>query len=216
MPSITKALARGNAYHSWPLLSDFFVVAEPAIQSDNPAEWDYNLLNLALSNYQFANGVTYAPVIIIPESSTQVTCTDARDIRDQLITAAEELAYKNASRIGGYTRLSLKIRRTEWQIRPSCEWYGPVGGPTTTPIIFAGNSLDPITPFENAQKARTFFKGAMMFYVDEIGHTLFNTRNTCGLRMRSRTSRTGPFQATTVGAAQKYSHFFRFLRVVYI
>ncbi|KAK6501446.1 hypothetical protein TWF481_009284 [Arthrobotrys musiformis] len=167
-----------SAYHTWPLLADFFVAAEPIIVPD-PAKWDLDALQQAFLELQMQNGVTYAPVTSIPESFTEVSCTDARDIRGVEITPAEEQAWKTASRVGGSSKLDSRIRCSQWQIRPSWEWYGPVGGATKTPILFAGTLLDPITPFENSEKAMKLFKGAKMFYVDEIAHTTLNTRNTC-------------------------------------
>ncbi|KAF3126485.1 hypothetical protein TWF569_000559 [Orbilia oligospora] len=171
-----------RAHETWPHLSDFFVAAEP-ILVPNPAEWDLEALQTAFFELQMKMGLTtYAPVTTIPESFTQVSCTDARDIRGIEITPAEEQAWKLASRVGGVSKLGAKIQCSQWQIRPSWEWYGPVGGATKTPILFAGTLLDPITPFENSEKARKLFKGAKMFYVDEIAHTAFLTRNTCAFR----------------------------------
>ncbi|KAK6348107.1 hypothetical protein TWF718_005922 [Orbilia javanica] len=171
-----------SAYRTWPLLSDFFVVAEPLLGPD-PAKWDFEALQLAFYDFQVKGGdITYEPVTAIPESFVEVSCTDARDIRGIEITPEEERAWKAVSRVGGVSKLSAKIQCSEWQIRPSWEWYGPVGGATKTPILFAGVLFDPITPFENAEKARKLFKGAKMVYVDEIGHTTFNTRNTCVFR----------------------------------
>ncbi|KAF3912790.1 hypothetical protein ABW20_dc0109990 [Dactylellina cionopaga] len=166
----------------WPAVAYFFTLAEPLFAGDSPSQWDFNGLSQLLDEFQNQGPMSNAPVLAIPESLTQVACTDARDIRGQQITVAEEIAWKKSSRVGGYARLSTKIRCTEWQIRPTWEWYGPVGRSTKTPILFAGNSLDPVTPYENAEKARRLFKGAKMIYVDEIGHTTFNTRNSCAFK----------------------------------
>ncbi|KAK6532577.1 hypothetical protein TWF281_006760 [Arthrobotrys megalospora] len=170
-----------NAHHTWPYMADFFVAAEPLF-APNPADWDFSAIQQAFFELQLRDGVTYAPVTAIPESYTQVACSDARDLRGTKFTAADERAWKAASKIGGYTKLSRKIQCSLWGIRPSWQWYGPVGGPTKTPILFAGTSLDPITPFENAETARKLFKGAKMFYVDEIAHTTFNAKNACAAR----------------------------------
>ncbi|KAF3937682.1 hypothetical protein ABW19_dt0201393 [Dactylella cylindrospora] len=168
-----------SAYFSWPFLADFFVTVEPLIAPADPSDWDFDAILQAYYDYLMTQGSTDTPVFTIPESFTQVACTDARDIRGFRITAEEIAAWKRASKIGGFGRIVSKIGCSRWDIRPSWEWDEPIGGNTKTPILFAGNSLDPITPFENAEKARTLFKGAKMIYVDEIGHSILNTRNTC-------------------------------------
>ncbi|KAK6341416.1 hypothetical protein TWF696_008492 [Orbilia brochopaga] len=168
------------AWASWPPVADFFVAVEPLLASDNPTDWDFDALMALYAQLVAAQTGPTGPVTDIPESYPQVVCTDSIDVRGEEITLEEEQAWKQVSRIGGYTSLSNKILCTEWQIRPSWEWYGPVGGATKTPILFGATILDPITPYENAEKARKLFKGAKMIYVDEVGHTTFNTRNTCG------------------------------------
>ncbi|KAK6358175.1 hypothetical protein TWF730_007528 [Orbilia blumenaviensis] len=170
-----------NAALGWPLLADFFVVVEPLFDGD-PSQWDFEAFQAAFFELQLKWGVTYAPVTLIPESFTQVSCTDARDIRGVNITVEEEQAWKAVSKVGGVSKISGRIQCTQWQIRPSWEWYGPVGGATKTPILFAGTLFDPITPFENSEKARRLFKGAKMIYIDEIAHSTFNTQNTCAFR----------------------------------
>ncbi|KAF3914590.1 hypothetical protein ABW21_db0208066 [Orbilia brochopaga] len=139
------------AWASWPPVADFFVAVEPLLASNDPADWDLDALMDLYNQILASQTPPTGPVDEVPESYPQVVCTD-----------------------------SIDILCTEWQIRPSWEWYGPVGGATKTPILFGATILDPITPYENAEKARTLFKGAKMIYVDEVAHTTFNTRNTCG------------------------------------
>ncbi|KAK6515807.1 hypothetical protein TWF281_004397 [Arthrobotrys megalospora] len=65
------------------------------------------------------------------------------------------------------------------QLKPKWRFSGKIGGNTKTPVVFIGLSDDPITPFENAEKARTLHKGAKMIYVEAVGHGIIGQRNWC-------------------------------------
>ncbi|KAK6342466.1 hypothetical protein TWF718_007869 [Orbilia javanica] len=65
------------------------------------------------------------------------------------------------------------------KLRPKWRFSGKVGGDTKTPVLFIGLSKDPITPYENAEKARTLHKGAKMIYVEAVGHGIIGQRNWC-------------------------------------
>ncbi|KAJ6263103.1 hypothetical protein Dda_1662 [Drechslerella dactyloides] len=155
-------------WQRWPLVSDFLVAVEPLLASNDPADWDVDALMSLYAQYVAAKDPPAGPVGEVPESYPQVVCTDAVDVRGVEVTPEEEQLFKQVSRIGGYNAVGLKLLCTAWQIRPSWEWYGPVGGKTKTPILFGTTMLDPVTPYENAEKARKLFKGAKMIYVDEV------------------------------------------------
>ncbi|KAK6355497.1 hypothetical protein TWF696_004594 [Orbilia brochopaga] len=65
------------------------------------------------------------------------------------------------------------------KLNPKWRFSGKIGGDTKTPVLFVGLLKDPVTPFENAEKARTLHKGAKMIYVDAVGHGIIGQRNWC-------------------------------------
>ncbi|EPS38108.1 hypothetical protein H072_8123 [Dactylellina haptotyla CBS 200.50] len=139
-----------DPHDKWPILADYLTAMEPLIAPVDPNEWDATgLMELLSSNSTVKRKKNEKPVP-----------------RPALETLTESF-------------LSSKIACTKWPVRPAWEWFGPIGGETATPILFAGNLLDPITPYENARKATSLFKGAKMIYVDEVGHSTLSTKNKC-------------------------------------
>ncbi|KAI1121793.1 TAP-like protein-domain-containing protein [Nemania abortiva] len=66
-----------------------------------------------------------------------------------------------------------------WSIEATDVFSGPFGGDTTTPILFVGNTYDPISPVTNALAAAKNYKDAQVVTVDAIGHTSRVTGNAC-------------------------------------
>ncbi|KAK6521417.1 hypothetical protein TWF506_001635 [Arthrobotrys conoides] len=180
-----KGLAFGGGYGPkfiWPLLAGYIVSVEKLLASIDSAGPDSEASRKAFSEFQKKAEPVVDVFAKLSESFYQVACTDGRDLRGVEITDADWKAWKDVSKIIGHYKLAERIKCTKWQIRPSWEWYGPVGGKTRTPILFAGTTLDLITPLKNSEKARTLFKGAKMLYVDEIMHTVSGTNNKCAAR----------------------------------
>ncbi|KAK6541962.1 hypothetical protein TWF694_007735 [Orbilia ellipsospora] len=188
------------APHNWWQLADWLVKVEELITPKNPANWPLAEVlgawdNVTAPAEETEEDSSHGDVAHIPADVhahipfqpgwgglEQVKCSDSRNISGSVISPQEEERWYKTSRLAGSSGLSAKVTCIKWQVRPAWEWYGPIGGSTATPILFVGNHLDPVTPFESAERAAKLFKGAQTVYVDEIGHTVLGTSNTCAMK----------------------------------
>ncbi|KAF3904452.1 hypothetical protein ABW20_dc0100317 [Dactylellina cionopaga] len=122
----------------WPAIAGYLKSLEAVMAEGNPSSW----------NTKAAEGQATKPASKTnrPFSIFQVACTDARDIRGLKIDVEHQNQRYNMSKLGGLMEFESTFKCTRWNIRPSWEWYGPVGGSTATPILFVGNAFDPATP----------------------------------------------------------------------
>ncbi|KAG8164390.1 hypothetical protein KVR01_006308 [Diaporthe batatas] len=67
-----------------------------------------------------------------------------------------------------------------WSIKAAERFAGPFTGDTATPILFVGNTYDPVTPVENALSSAQKYKGAQALVIDAFGHGMIWTLNHCG------------------------------------
>ncbi|CAI6045373.1 unnamed protein product [Clonostachys chloroleuca] len=89
------------------------------------------------------------------------------------------LQYLNEQSIVGDIWIHSMLGCLGWSIEATETFQGPFGGDTATPILFVGNTFDPVTPYDNALAAAPKFKGAQALIVDGMGHTIRSTLNTC-------------------------------------
>ncbi|KAF3903870.1 hypothetical protein ABW20_dc0104319 [Dactylellina cionopaga] len=121
-------------------LAEYLVTVEEALAPGDPSLWNATAISFNEND--------------TPESGAQsdlyyqISCTDAPDMRGQEVTEADSNAAYGVSKLTGQSAVNLKYTCTKWRFRPVWEWYGPIGGTTATPILFMGNHLDPVTPYE--------------------------------------------------------------------
>jgi hypothetical protein len=68
----------------------------------------------------------------------------------------------------GWSRLIITNRG--WKARPAESFKGPFG-PTNTssPMLFIGNTADPVSSLGNAKKMSKYYPGSVVLTVDTIG-----------------------------------------------
>ena len=76
-------------------------------------------------------------------------------------------------------------------IRPKWRFAGPFGARTRNGILFASQSLDPVTPLRNARGASKLFPGSAVLEAQGIGHCTLGYPNPCAMKAIRAYFRTG-------------------------
>ncbi|KAF2088308.1 hypothetical protein K490DRAFT_39894, partial [Saccharata proteae CBS 121410] len=106
------------------------------------------------------------------EASMSIMCSDG-DPQDYLnITAFDtfwrELDAKSPS--SGSIWACHRMNCAGWKIRPMYRFEKPFGGNTSHPILFIGNTADPVTPLKNAHGMSSLFPGSAVLTQNSPGH----------------------------------------------
>ncbi|GAW20620.1 hypothetical protein ANO14919_101280 [Xylariales sp. No.14919] len=154
-------------------LSDALVALEQVIAIQNVALWTEQIV--ALIGDPLPAGDPNA------ELRLGALCTDQgskwyNKTLEDLTPAIEH--FEEVSIIGEVVAKSM-LGCLGWSIEATEVFSGPFGGDTATPILFVGNTYDPISPVTNALAAAPKYKNAQVVTVDGIGHTSRVVGNTC-------------------------------------
>ncbi|OHW99364.1 alpha beta hydrolase fold-1 protein [Colletotrichum incanum] len=111
-----------------------------------------------------------------------VYCPDSPDFRN--ITKSEMVAWiesleRQSPLFGRMFALSSKFVCAGYPVRPKWRFDGPFGGKTKTPMLFIGNSMDPVAPLEGTKMNVPKFEGAILLQQDSVGHCSLNAPSQC-------------------------------------
>jgi pimeloyl-ACP methyl ester carboxylesterase len=116
------------------------------------------------------------------DASSAVLCTDAAPEEVQF-DEAEFSSYwetlRNQSHTMGDFWAQTRLSCAGWLAKAKWRFQGPIGGKTKHPVLFIGNSLDPVTPLSNARHMSSKFKGASLLQQDSEGHCSFTEPSVC-------------------------------------
>lgn len=124
------------------LLSDVLLGLEGAISAQNISNWTHQAMDLygdpLLGGYHNA------------QWSLGVVCSDQENrwYNKTLEDLRPLLADLEAQSIFGDVWIKSMLGCTGWSIKATEIFSGPFGGDTATPILFVGNTYDPVTPCE--------------------------------------------------------------------
>ncbi|KAK4540432.1 hypothetical protein LTR36_009178 [Oleoguttula mirabilis] len=144
----------------------------------------------------------YSPACFQAPGSTDyfategIACSDGPG--DRLSQTKEEYREYASSLIAqssliGASWASIQLPCTAWHARPHWRYEGNFQSKTTHPVLFAGNTIDPVTPLANAFRMAKGFEGAGVLHQDSEGHG-----TTAGLSLCSGKSIREYFQTGTL------------------
>ena len=110
-----------------------------------------------------------------------IACSDGLSRLNQ--TKEEYREYANAilsqSALIGASWASIQLPCTAWQARPHWRYNGNFRNKTANPILFAGNTFDPVTPLHNAFVMAEGFEGAGVLHQSSEGHCTYASPSMC-------------------------------------
>ncbi|KAK0457507.1 TAP-like protein-domain-containing protein [Desarmillaria tabescens] len=114
------------------------------------------------------------------EAGIAISCGDSLENTDSV---ADLYAYwdsiKYLSPFASGFILSHRISCSGWKFHREGRFTGPVTGNTSYPILFIGNTADPVTPLSAAKKTSGAFPGSVVLTQNSSGHTSFAASSTC-------------------------------------
>lgn len=115
------------------------------------------------------------------EATAAVICTDAQDIGS--FTEDEFRMYwrtlQDQSRTMGDLWAQTRLNCAGWRTRAKWRFSGPFTANTSHPILWLGNTLDPVTPLRNAKRMNERFPGSVLLQQDSAGHCSFTAPSLC-------------------------------------
>lgn len=140
----------------------------------------------------------YSSDCILPDgdidgSSLAILCSEVRGKYDlseaEFIDIASRL--QNQSSALGEVWAQYLLGCTGWNASASWVPDGPIRGDTFHPILWIGNTYDPVTPVRNARKMAAKFPGSVVLQQDNEGHCSFSAPSVCTASAIRRYFQTG-------------------------
>ncbi|TDL30126.1 alpha/beta-hydrolase [Rickenella mellea] len=115
----------------------------------------------------------------IYESGTTLHCVDGEEVHD----SPEELQafYEKMAQLSTLAELwaVIRIRCSGWRVRAGKHFTGPFLGNTSFPILFVGNTADPVAPLSAAHKSSAAFPRSVVLTQDSPGHCSLSASSLC-------------------------------------
>lgn len=135
----------------------------------------------------------YSPACMYSEGATTfswdatagIACSDGPG--DRLSQSKEEY-YEYARQIIAQSSLigdnwaTIQLPCTAWHARPNWRYEGNFRNKTAHPILFVGNTIDPVTPLFNAFKMAERYRDAGVLHLNGEGHCMYSGISLCGGR----------------------------------
>ncbi|KAF2146852.1 uncharacterized protein K452DRAFT_263019 [Aplosporella prunicola CBS 121167] len=106
------------------------------------------------------------------EAAMAIMCSDG-DAQDFLTITAFDAFWRELADISptsGAIWAAHRLNCAGWKIRPLHRFRGPFGGDTAHPILWVGNTADPVTPLSNAHAMAKLYPGSAVLTQNSPGH----------------------------------------------
>ncbi|PLB54183.1 proteinase [Aspergillus steynii IBT 23096] len=129
---------------------------------------------------EYLASVSVRPSGMEAEAQFGVKCSDAF----ATMSSAEELAItiqtrQQSSRIGGDTADYVPMVCAHWKLAAKERYDGDFRVKTKTPVLFIGNTHDPVTPLVSARNVSSGFEGSVLLQHDGYGHGSLELASLC-------------------------------------
>lgn len=141
-----------------------------------------------------------------------IACSDANGDRlGQSKEDFKEYADKTVaqSKLIGASWASIMLPCTAWHARPHWRYEGKFHNTTAHPILFAGNTIDPVTPLYNAFLMSKGFPDSGVLHQDSEGHCTYGSVSLCSGRSIREYFQSGTLPGDEKGLAHLDDHFTR-------
>lgn len=115
------------------------------------------------------------------EATYGIACTDGSsrlgETKEEFKEYADKIMAQSALMGAAWAQIMLPC--TSWHARPHWRYEGNFDNKTAHPILFAGNTFDPVTPLHNAFLMAKGFEGAGILHQDSEGHCTYASPSMC-------------------------------------
>ena len=164
-----------------------------------------------LSDLSHGNGSSFAAWKAVPfrsfcstsskesdSAGVAIRCSDGRDISHESQTDFLQWIARMKEQSPTFAALWAEVRMpcVFYTIRAKWRYTGPFGGLTAHPILFASQTLDPVTPIRNAFAASKLFPGSAVIESMGMGHATVAMPSTCTAKWIRKYFQTGELPET--------------------
>ncbi|KAJ3499015.1 hypothetical protein NLG97_g679 [Lecanicillium saksenae] len=129
------------------------------------------------------------------EANVAVSCSDTDPYMHNrsfsVFAQWSEDIHRQSRLFGHYFASDSTMACHGWPIRSRFRFDGPFGGKTSHPILFIGNSMDPMSPMENMISGLDLFPGSGMVVTNSGGHCSPRVPSRCRSKHIGHYMRTG-------------------------
>ncbi|KAL4259934.1 Serine protease/Carboxylesterase S33 [Pleurotus pulmonarius] len=120
-----------------------------------------------------------APLMSIPDGGRAIMCTDGAEVRDTVDELEPYVQGLLRDSQWGEVWASIRIGCSAWPKQEKRHFKGPFLGNTSHPILWIGNTADPVTPIAGARKMAKGFPGSVLLTQDSPGHCSIAAPSVC-------------------------------------